>query len=182
MSSKKFLDTATYLNDIWLLASKVMKSSWRPDILIALWRGGAPVGVAVHEFFKVAGLEVEHIPLKCFSYTGIDTSTEEVFFEQGDEIFKKLNKESRVLVVDDVFDTGRTAQAVKARIDAVGAQMRMATVYWKPAKNKTNLIPDYYAKDVGNQWLVFPHEIEGLSNEEIAEKSPFLVKLLSEVK
>lgn len=182
MSTKRYLNAADYLNDIWLLASKVVKSAWRPDILIALWRGGAPAGVAMHEFFKVVGFDVVHIPLKCFSYTGIDTSSEEVRFEHGDAVFKLLDKDTKVLVIDDVFDTGRTAQAVKSRIDASGAQMRIATVYWKPEKNRTNLVPDYYAKDIGNEWLVFPHEIDGLSNDEIAEKNPFLAKLLSEVK
>ena len=84
----------------------------------------------------------------------------------------------RVLIVDDVFDTGKTAKAVKARIDATGADMRMACVYWKPAKNRTDLKPDYYVRDVGNDWIVFPHEIEGLSPDEIRRKDPLLTELL----
>jgi hypoxanthine phosphoribosyltransferase len=89
-----------------------------------------------------------------------------------------LRAGQRVLVVDDVFDTGKTAQAVKARLDAAGVEMRLACVYWKPAKNVTSLRPDYFARDVGTEWLVFPHEIEGLSADELAEKDPLLADLL----
>ena len=56
--------------------------------------------------------------------------------------------------------------------------MRLACVYWKPEKNITNLKPDYFVKDVGLDWIVFPHEIEGLTKEEIAVKDPLLSSLL----
>ena len=91
-----------------------------------------------------------------------------------------LRPGDKVLVVDDVFDTGKTAAAVKARVDSVGADMRMACVYWKPEKNKTNLKPDYFVRDVGLDWIVFPHEIEGLTDEEIVEKDPMLAALVKE--
>ena len=38
--------------------------------------------------------------------------------------------------------------------------------------------PDYFVKDVGLDWIVFPHEIEGLTPEEIAVKDPLLASLL----
>lgn len=60
--------------------------------------------------------------------------------------------------------------------------MRMACVYWKPAKNQTALKPDYYVKDIGSDWIVFPHEIEGLTDAEIGEKDPMLAATLAEVR
>ena len=178
LNDKHYLSANDYLRDVWRLAAEVRKSGWKPDILIALWRGGAPVGVALHEFFKVSGWSVQHIPLKCASYSGIGSNPGVVEFTHGDIVFSMLRKGDRVLVVDDVFDTGKTAAAVKARLDAAGVEMRMACVYWKPRKNITDLKPDYYVKDVGLDWLVFPHEIEGLSKEEILEKDPFLADLI----
>lgn len=177
-SDKTFLTADGYLKDVWRLAAAVRRSGWRPDIMIALWRGGAPVGVAVHEFFKVSGWQVRHIPLKCTSYTAIGENAGEVEFTHGDLIFGMLREGDRVLVVDDVFDTGKTMAAVKRRIDAIGAEMRSACVYWKPGKNLTALKPDYFVRDTGNEWLVFPHEIEGLSAEEIAHKDPVLAECL----
>ena len=178
-TKKKYLSANEFLHDSWRLAAGVKASGWKPDILIALWRGGAAVGVSLHEFFKSSGWNVQHIPLKCASYTGIGENAGDVVFTLGDEIFGLLRPGDRVLVVDDVFDTGKTAKAVKARIDAAGAEMRMACVYWKPEKNRTELKPDYFVKDVGNDWIVFPHEIEGLAPEELREKDPVLADLMN---
>jgi len=178
LNDKHYLSADEYLRDTWRLAAAVRKSGWQPDILIALWRGGASVGVAMHEYFKVTGWPVQHIPLKCASYTGIGENAGGVAFTHGDIVFGMLRKGDKVLVVDDVFDTGKTAAAVKAQIDAAGAEMRMACVYWKPQKNVTKLVPDYFVKDGGLDWIVFPHEIEGLTKEEIAVKDPFLAGLI----
>lgn len=181
LNDKHYLSADDYLRDVWRLAAAVKKSGWKPDILIALWRGGAPVGVALHELFKVSGWSVQHVPLKCASYTGIGENEGAVEFTHGDIVFGMLRKGDKVLVVDDVFDTGKTAAAVKERLDAVGAEMRMACVYWKPQKNVTNLKPDYFVKDAGLDWIVFPHEIEGLSKDEICEKDPFLGELMATI-
>ena len=178
MNEKHYLSADEFLRDSWRLAAAVRNSGWKPDFLIALWRGGAPVGVAVHEFLKVSGWAVRHVPLKCASYTGIGENPGAVEFTHGDIVFGMLRKGDRVLVVDDVFDTGKTAAAVRERLAAVGAEMRMACVYWKPQKNLTDLKPDYFTKDVGLDWIVFPHEIEGLTKEEIAVKDPVLKSLL----
>jgi len=178
LNDKHYLSADDYLRDTWRLAAAVRKSGWQPDVLIALWRGGAPVGVAIHEFFKVTGWPVQHIPLKCASYAGIGSNPGVVEFTHGDIVFGMLRKGDKVLVVDDVFDTGKTAAAVKARLDSVGVEMRMACVYWKPSKNITSLKPDYFVKDVGLDWLVFPHEIEDLTKDEIMAKDPFLASLL----
>lgn len=182
MSEHRYLSANEFLHDSWRLAAAIRKSGWQPDVLIALWRGGAPVGVAVHEFFKVSGWDVRHIPLKCSSYTGIGENEGEVVFTHGDIVFGMLRKGDKVLIVDDVFDTGKTAAAVKKRIEAIGGvEMRLACVYWKPEKNTTALKPDYYTSDVGNGWLVFPHEIEGLSRDEIEAKDPFLADIVRDL-
>ena len=176
---KQYINATDYLHDTWRLAAAIRKSGWRPDFLMGLWRGGAPVAVAVHEFLKVTGWDLQHIPLKCSSYTGIGENEGEVVFTHGDIVFGMFRAGDRVLVVDDVFDTGKTAAAVKAKMDALGVEMRLACVYWKPEKNITTLRPDYFVTDVGSEWIVFPHEIEGLSPAEIAEKDPLLAQLLS---
>lgn len=177
-TKKTYLSANDFLHDSWRLAALVKGSAWKPDLLIALWRGGAAVGVSMHEFFKASGWNIQHIPLKCASYTGIGENAGEVIFTLGEEIFGMLRPGDKVLVIDDVFDTGKTAKAVKARIDATGAEMRMACVYWKPEKNRTDLKPDYFVKNVGTDWIVFPHEIEGLTQAELEEKDPVLAGLM----
>ena len=179
MDDKQYISANDYLLDNWRLAAAVRRSGWRPDFILGLWRGGAPVAVAVHEFFKVTGWDVQHIPLKCASYTGIGENDGDVVFTLGDMVFGMFRRGDRVLVVDDVFDTGKTAAAVRRRMVAAGIDMRMACVYWKPEKNMTDLKPDYFVKDVGTSWIVFPHEIEGLSDNEVVRKDPVLADLIA---
>ncbi len=178
--AKYFLSADEFLRDVWRLAAAVRTHGWQPDVLIALWRGGATPGIALHEFFKVTGWEVRHLPLKCASYEGIGLSTGTVQFASGEDIFKQLKPGQRVLVVDDVFDTGTTAQAMKDRLTAHGIEMKMACVYWKRLCNRTALKPDYFVRDLGDQWIVFPHEIDGLSADECRQKDPVLAALLEE--
>ena len=175
---KHYLSANDYQRDIWRLAAAIRKSGWQPDFLVGLWRGGAPVAIAVHEFFKATGWDVKHIPLKCASYTGIGQNDGKVIFTHGEMIFGMFRKGDKVLFIDDVFDTGKTASAVREEVKKIGAEMRLACVYWKPEKNKSDMKPDYYTKDIGNDWLVFPHEIEGLTSGEIAVKDPVLFDLM----
>lgn len=177
MEKKYYLDARDYLRDMWRLARKVRDSGWRPDVLLALWRGGAEVGVAVHEYLKAQGISVRHMPIKCSSYTGIGESSTEVKFEHADSVLEHLTPGTKVLVVDDVFDTGRTAAAVHARLAGRGCDMRMACVYWKPEKNLTEYKPDFYVRSL-DSWIVFPHEIEGLTPDEIYEKDETLYGLM----
>ena len=176
---KTYLSADGYLNDIWRLAAEIRGSGWRPDRLIGLWRGGAPAAIAVHEFLKVSGWGVAHVPLKCSSYTGIGQNEGEVEFFGGEAVFGGIRPGEKVLVVDDIFDTGKTAAAVRSRIQGLGVEMRLACVYWKSLTNQTSLSPDYYVRDVGGDWIVFPHEIAGLSREEVSEKDASLASLLN---
>lgn len=176
---KTFLSADEFLRDSWRLAAKITASGWKPDWLLALWRGGAFAGMAVHEFFKVKGWEIKHLPMKCKSYTGIGENAGEVVFTLGDEIFALIKPGEKVLVIDDVFDTGKTAKAVRSKLEAIGAKPKIATVYFKPNKNLTDIKPDYYAKELDDKWIVFPHELEDLNDEELEAKDPILKELLS---
>jgi len=177
MSLKIFISADDLLLDSFRLARRILDSGWRPDALVALWRGGTPVGVAVHEFLAYNGVDTCHMALKCASYTGI-ASRGEVRFEYADPALDSIRSGQRVLVVDDIFDSGCTAAAVLGRLAGVRADVRIATVFWKPANNATAHTPDYYLH-VTEDWVVFPHELMGLTPAEIARKSPVLRDLLA---
>lgn len=179
MPEKVYLDIREYWRDSWRLARQVLDSGWTPEVMLALWRGGAVPGVAVHEFLKVKGVTVRHRPVVCASYTGIGTQADEIVFEGADDVWETLRPGQRVLVVDDVFDTGRTAEAVRARLAACACDAKVACVYWKPSNNKTTGIPDFYTR-ILEEWIVFPHEIDGLAAEEVAVKDPVLAALLTD--
>ena len=177
MSDKIYISANEYLRDSFRLARKILDSGWLPDDLIALWRGGAPVGVSVHEFLHYHGLRPRHRVLKCQSYTGIKERQQQVVFENADEIFRSILPGSRVLVIDDIFDTGNTARAVLDRLAPFHADVRLATVYWKPNANLTAFKPDYHVRTT-DEWIVFPHELDGLTADEVKIKDPVVYDLL----
>ena len=64
-------------------------------------------------------------------------------------LIKNITFEDRLLIVDDVFDTGQTIDAVlkslkeKARRNTPG-DIRVAVPYYKPARNRSSRSPDYF--------------------------------------
>jgi hypoxanthine phosphoribosyltransferase len=90
-----------------------------------------------------------------------------------------------LLIVDDVFDTGRSIDAVINTLESkmrrnCPSQIRVATPWFKPNKNATSRIPDYYVHEA-DDWLVFPHELDGLSVEEIGADKGELARILESV-
>lgn len=176
-SVKTYVSANSLTRDSFRLARKIYDSGWRPDLLIGLWRGGTPIAVAVHEFLRAMGLSPRHIAMKCSSYAAMTRLDSPVHFELCEEIFDSIAPGSHVLLVDDVFDSGRTMKACSERIRKIPADVRVATVFWKPDANLTDITPDFYM-NATNDWIVFPHELEGLTDEEIRIKDPVVYALL----
>ena len=173
---KIWLTADELLGDSFRLARAVLESGFRPTHLVGIWRGGAPIGIAVQEFFEVHGVECDHIAIRTASYTGIDQQSKTVKVYALGYLIDTLNADDRLLVIDDVFDSGRSIEAVltelKARCRAnMPADIRIATVWYKPARNQTAFKPDYFIHE-SNEWLVFPHEIDGLTSAEIRAHKP----------
>ena len=88
--------------------------------------------------------------------------------------------------VDDVFDTGKSIEAVIIEIRKMARrntpeQIRVATPYFKPSKNLTDREPEYFNEKL-DDWLVFPHELCGLLPEEIARHKPEVAEILATIK
>lgn len=169
---KLYVDANSLLSDSMLLARNVWDSGFRPDRIIALWRGGTPVGIAVHEFLKVKGAKMEHMAIKAQSYVKFE-QTGKVSLIGIEQAVEGIRKGERILIVDDVFDTGLTTEAVAnsifERCKGKSPEVKIATVYFKPLNNRTKIKPDFYVKE-HDGWIVFPHEIDGLSDAEIKRK------------
>jgi len=170
---KIFIDAQDLLYDSFLLAKKVFDSNFQADFIIGVWRGGAPVGIAIQEYFEYAGIKTDHVAIKTSSYTGIDQQSKKIQVDSLEYILNNINKHSRVLIVDDVFDSGRSIEAILERLkqetkDNYPTEIKVACPWFKPARNQTKLSPDYFIHQTDN-WLVFPHEIVGLSDAELKD-------------
>lgn len=168
MSGKRWISAEELLTDALHLAQRIIKSGWHPELLVGLWRGGAPVAVAMHEALAWHGIDCAHAPLVTALYTGIDERASAVRIDGLECLAPRLSECSRLLLVDDVFDTGQTLAAVRQAIGqhAPSLDQRIAAVWWKPARNRTPLRPDWHLHET-DEWLVFPHELDGMGIDEI---------------
>jgi uncharacterized protein len=157
--------------DSYKLGALVLKDKFVPDFMVAIWRGGATIGICIHELMKYKGVNADHIAIRTSKYTGIDQANNKVSVHNLGYLKERLTKESKVLLVDDIFDTGHSISAI---FDALTSSLkenmpndiRVATVYYKPSRNQTSRVPDYYIHET-NAWVVFSHELEGMSLQEI---------------
>lgn len=177
MSDKLYLSAQGLLEDSFRLGAQVIKSGFEPSIMIAIWRGGTPVGIAVQEILSYFGIETDHIAIRTSSYAaGIDDRRSAIRIHGLNYLVKRVGHEDRLLIVDDVFDTGHTVAAViedlsrKARLNTPD-DIRIAVPYYKPGRNETGRSPDYYIHET-ESWIKFPHSLEGLTAGEIREHRP----------
>jgi hypoxanthine phosphoribosyltransferase len=61
----------------------------------------------------------------------------------------------RVLIVDEVWDTGTTIEAVVERVRLAGGEPTTAVIHYKPARSKVASTPDHYAVST-DAWVVYP--------------------------
>lgn len=185
MAEKIFLTADQLLDDSFRLARQIVESGFRPTHIVGIWRGGAPIGIAVQELLDYHSIPADHIAIRTASYTGIDQQTPQVRVYALGYLVDTLCPDDRLLVIDDVFDSGRS---IRAFLDELAQRtranmprtVRIATVYFKPARNVTDLAPDYYVYAT-DEWLVFPHEIKGLTEAEIRTHKPAAAIILADV-
>ena len=61
---KTVLTAQDLLEDSFKLGLQVLESGFEPTLIIAIWRGGTPVGMAVQEILAYCGIEADHIALR----------------------------------------------------------------------------------------------------------------------
>ena len=182
---KLFIKPNGLLEDSFKLAYKVFEDDFRPDYIVGVWRGGAPIGIAVQEFLSVLGIKSDHIAIRTSYYEGIDNRKHSVEVYGLNYVIRKLESEDKLLIVDDVFDTGNSITKIISDIKKACKKntpnIKVATTYFKPNKNMTDMAPDYFVHETDN-WLVFPHELEDLTIEEIISNKPELKDLIHKIK
>ncbi len=181
-SKKIYLSAQNLLEDSFRLAAKVFQSGFEPTFMIAIWRGGVPMGIAVQEYLAFHGVQTDHIAVRTASYSGIDHQAREIKVFGLGYLVKNLQHTDRLLIVDDVFDTGRSVQAIIDQIRArtrrnAPQDIRIAVPYYKPARNLIGRPPDYFIHET-NDWLKYPHSLEGLKAAEIKAHRPEIYKVI----
>lgn len=186
---RRFIDADDLLLDSFRLAVDIYKSGLRPDFLVGLWRGGTAVGIAVQEGLEYLGVETGHIAVRT-SYTGPESyrrrshDVESIRVHALQYLVERLEAEHSLLIVDDVYSTGASVQAVIAELTRktrrnLPGEIRTATVWYRPTE-RTLAPPDYFVHETAD-WLVLPYELQGLTREEIAEHKAAAADLVADL-
>ncbi|MCD8522102.1 MAG: hypoxanthine phosphoribosyltransferase [Saccharospirillaceae bacterium] len=184
---KRFLDEETVIQDAFRLGVQIFESGFRPTFIVGLWRGGSSVGIYVQECLQTLGVKTDHIALRT-SYRGLPAyqsmvqSPEDIRVHGTQYLVENLNVDDGLLIVDDVFSTGYNISAVINRLQGklkrnMPSQIKVATLWQRPAYNRVDFKPDFCLHET-DDWLVFPYELKGLSQEDIAANKPWVEPFL----
>ena len=185
-----YIDEESLLNDSFRLAVNIYESGFKPDFIVAIWRGGATVGIYVQECLQALGLRTDHIAIRT-SYQGMENyqatmSNPQTIRVHGLQyLYENLNYEHSLLIVDDVFSSGYNIEAVINRLETKSKRnmpkdYRIATPFYKPSFNKTKRKPDYFLHEI-NDWLVLPYELTGLSKDELEKYKSWTLPILDKI-
>jgi len=185
---KKFLDEQELIQDSFRLGVKIFESGFKPTFIVGLWRGGSSVGIYVQECLQTLGVETNHISLRT-SYRGqpyyhemASSPVADIRVHGTKYLIDNLNSDDSLLIVDDVFSTGKNIEAVINKLQTrlrrnMPNEVRVATLWQRPSYKAVNTKPDFVLHQT-EDWLVFPYEMSGLTLEEIKRHKPFLVPYL----
>lgn len=135
-----------YENYIRNVAEKIDKDTF--DSILCIGRGGFLLGDAFSRIFKKP-LSV----IMCKSYK--NQTKEELQFSPIASFTKQI--EGRLLIVDDMVDSGQTIKKVISFLESIGIQDPKVAVIWK--KNNSVIDPDYYLFDIDKDvWIEQPFE------------------------
>lgn len=132
------------------IAEKIRRDNFKPDVIVGVSRGGWPPARVLSDLLENPNLA----NVRAEFYLGVAETKGEPTLTQPVSVNVTGKK---VLVVDEVADTGKSLQLIKEHLKAEGAsQIRIATIYLKPWSTVKS---DYYAKET-SRWIVFPWEIK----------------------
>jgi len=184
---KVFIQEEQLLQESFQLAARIFDSGFRPDFIAGIWRGGSSVGIYVQECLQYLGVDTDHIAIRT-SYRGQPSYGAHIDNPDGigvhglQYLFENLNRQNRLLIVDDVFSSGYNVEAVIQRLERqcrnnMPSEVRVAVPYYRPGSNLSGRKPDFYLHET-DAWFVLPYELQGLTREEIAEHKPAVAALL----
>jgi len=101
------------------------------------------MGIAMQELLAFRGIESDHIAIRTSSYHAIDQQESTVQVYSLSYLVKKISNEDRLLIVDDVYDTGRSIDTIIKRLEQLTRRnmphdVRVAVPYYKPTRNQTD--------------------------------------------
>ncbi|RZO80839.1 MAG: hypoxanthine phosphoribosyltransferase [Halieaceae bacterium] len=187
---KQFIEEEQLLEEAFKLAITIFDSGFRPDFIVGIWRGGSTVGIYVQECLQYLGIKTDHISIRTSyrgqpSYGELVDNPDSIRVHGLQYLFENLNRDDKLLIVDDVFSSGYNVEGVIQRLQKkcrrnMPEEVRVAVPYYKPGQNLSGRKPDYFLHTT-EDWLVLPYELQGLSIDDIIEHKPSVAHILGSV-
>lgn len=125
------------------------------DVMLVLPRGGLLPALILSQ--RLGFMSTQMLSASLSSYKGSSTQRE-ASFTVGQFPTRKQLQGKRVLVVDEVCDTGNTLHEVRRRLLRRGvAEVVSAVVHYKPSQSQTGYVPDFYVA-IDERWIDYPWE------------------------
>jgi hypoxanthine phosphoribosyltransferase len=185
--SKEFLEQHRVRDNALKLAHRIRQDGFIPDVIYVSLRGGAYVGNVISEYFKLVrrgGRPVFYAAVVARSYTDIHTQ-ERVMVDGWTYSPEYLRSGDRVLLVDDIFDSGRTVNHLVEILLEKGIPREDIKVAVHDYKIRTfvdddlPIQPDYWCRKhtvespEEDNWIHYlSHELVGLTESEIEKYYP----------
>ncbi|MDR0402355.1 MAG: phosphoribosyltransferase [Treponema sp.] len=181
---KEFLSYDVVRDNALKLARKIYNDGFTPDVIYVSLRGGAYLGNVISEYFKVIkpqGRPVYYAAVVARSYTDVRKS-DQIKVEGWTYAPEHLRIGDKVLLVDDIFDSGKTINHLAGIILEKGIPREDLKVavhdykYFFDKKDQLPVQPDYWCRkhelsvNDEDSWIHYmSHELVGLSPSELEE-------------
>ena len=181
---KEFLQFDTMRNNALKLAHRIYTDGFMPDVIYVSLRGGAYLGNVISEYFKIVrkGMRpIYYAAVVAHSYTGVEEA-ENVRIDGWTYPPEHLRLGDKVLLIDDIFDSGRTINCLAQIILDKGIPRNDLKIavhdykYFIDKQDQLPIQPDYWCRKnerlVSDEsyWIHYmSHELMGLSHEEADE-------------
>ena len=171
MAEKLIIKFDEYLDTVEKLALTISQN-YQPTVLVGIMRGAAPI---IDILSRILKLPTAYIVIQSYSGSGIENKQGELIFARDISSIASNTDYERVLLVDDLSDTGLTLnksiewlkqyEPVKNYIKEI-----KTACLWK--KKSASFTPDFCPVRLnGDPWIIQPTEhYEELNIEEIVSK------------
>jgi hypoxanthine phosphoribosyltransferase len=179
---KEFLPYDVVRNNALKLAHRIYHDGFIPDVIYVSLRGGAYLGNVISEYFKIvrtSGRPVYYAAVVARSYTDVRKAGK-IKVEGWTYAPEHLRVGDKILLVDDIFDSGQTVNYLVQIILEKGIpreDLKVAVHDYKYFYDKPEQLPiqpDYWCRKhelsihEEDRWIHYmSHELVGLSREEL---------------
>lgn len=187
--SKKYIEEKELMLDGFRLGKQIYDTGFQPDYIVGIWRGGSAVGIVVQECLQYFGVETDHIAIRT-SYAGMQSYADmirhanQIRVHGLEYLVNRLEANHQLLLVDDVYSSGRSVDAILRKMRRKLRQnmpetVRVAAAWYRPVAGRPR--PDYFVNRT-DRWLVLPYELSGLTPEEIQRNKPWVSPIIESIR